>query len=155
MAYENNDKKIEGVYSQRLRAGKRRTYFFDIRETRGNDFYLTITESRKKFDSDGYDRHKIFVYKEDFNKFLKGVGEAIDFVKTELMPDYDFDAFNHDTPFEVDGESQINPNDSNITKPSLGEAPIAEVKEVEIVPLKSETPSTPLDNGSTEEVDKW
>ncbi len=51
---------MESVYSQRIRAGKRRTYFFDVRETRGNDYYLTITESRKKFDSDGYERHKIF-----------------------------------------------------------------------------------------------
>ena len=96
MAYENNDKKMESVYSQRIRAGKRRTYFFDVRETRGNDYYLTITESRKKFNEDGYDRHKIFLYKEDFNKFLKGMTEAIDFVKTDLMPDFDFDAFNHE-----------------------------------------------------------
>ena len=65
VAYENNDKKMESVYSQRIRAGKRRTYFFDVRETRGNDFYLTITESRKKFDSDGYERHKIFLYRKD------------------------------------------------------------------------------------------
>ena len=100
MAYENNDKKMESVYSKRIRAGKRRTYFFDVRETRGNDYYLTITESRKRFDSEGYDRHKIFLYKEDFNKFIKGLAEAIDHVKTELMPDFDFDAFNHDTPYE-------------------------------------------------------
>ena len=93
MAYENNDKKMESVYSKRIRAGKRRTYFFDVRETRGNDYYLTITESRKRFDSDGYDRHKIFLYKEDFNKFVKGLGEAVDYVKTELMPDYDYDEF--------------------------------------------------------------
>ena len=99
MAYENNDKKMESVYSKRIRAGKRRTYFFDVRETRGSDYYLTITESRKRFDSEGYDRHKIFLYKEDFNKFIKGLAEAIDYVKTDLMPDFDFDAFNHDTPY--------------------------------------------------------
>jgi spore maturation protein CgeB len=64
---------MESVYSKRIKAGKRRTYFFDVRETRGNDYYLTITESRKRFDSDGYERHKIFVYKEDFNKFVKGL----------------------------------------------------------------------------------
>ena len=100
MAYENNDKKMESVYSKRIRAGKRRTYFFDVRETRGNDYYLTITESRKRFNEDGYDRHKIFLYKEDFNKFLKGLSESIDYVKTDLMPDFDFDAFNHETPYE-------------------------------------------------------
>lgn len=96
MAYESNDKRNDSVYSQRVRAGKRRTYFFDVRETRGNDYYLTITESRKKFNEDGYDRHKIFLYKEDFNKFLKGITEAIDHVKTELMPDFDFDIFSHE-----------------------------------------------------------
>lgn len=95
---------MDSVYSQRVRAGKRRTYFFDVKETRGNDYFLTITESRRKFNEDGYDRHKIFLYKEDFNKFLKGMTEAIDFVKTELMPDFDFDIFSHE-------------NDENYQKP--------------------------------------
>ena len=82
-------KRMESVYSKRIRAGKRRTYFFgDVRAfTRSNDYYLTITESRKKFNEDGYDRHKIFLYKEDFNKFLKALTEAARLhVKTELMP---------------------------------------------------------------------
>ncbi|HTN36512.1 MAG TPA: DUF3276 family protein [Arachidicoccus sp.] len=96
MDYEYNDRKQASVYSRRLKAGKRRTYFFDVRETRGNDFFLTITESRKRFNDDGYDRHKIFLYKEDFNKFIKALGEAVDFVKTDLMPDYDFDIFSHE-----------------------------------------------------------
>ena len=104
--YENNnDRKIESVYSTRVRAGKRRTYFFDVRATRSNDYFLTITESRKRFDNNGYDRHKVFIYKEDFNKFIKAINEAIDFVKTELMPDFDFDAFNHDEAY--------NPEDAN------------------------------------------
>ena len=84
MAYENNDKKIESIYSKRIRAGKRRTYFFDVRATRGNDYYLTITESRKRFDDNGYDRHKIFLYKEDFNKFIKALGEAVDYAIDEV-----------------------------------------------------------------------
>src|SRR5213595_1208386 len=92
---------MESIYSKRIRAGKRRTYFFDVKATRANDYYLTITESRKRFNEDGYDRHKIFLYKEDFNKFIKALGEAVDYVKTELMPDFDFDAFNH---FEVHDE---------------------------------------------------
>jgi hypothetical protein len=87
---------MESVYSKRIRAGKRRTYFFYVRATISNDYYLTITESRKKFNEDGYDRHKIFLYKEDFNKFIKALTEAVDYVKTDLMPDFDFDAFNHD-----------------------------------------------------------
>ena len=149
MAYENNDKKMESVYSQRIRAGKRRTYFFDVRETRGNDYYLTITESRKKFDSDGYERHKIFLYKEDFNKFLKGLGEAIDYVKTELMPDFDFDAFNHDNP---EGETQVDAAAPIAQESETVEAPQIDISTPEETP---ETPAAPLDNGSTEEVDKW
>src|SRR5690242_20835483 len=93
---------MESVYSKRIRAGKRRTYFFDVRATRGNDYYITITESRKKFNEDGYDRHKIFLYKEDFNKFLKALTEAVDYVKTELMPNFDFDAYNHDQVADTD-----------------------------------------------------
>ena len=98
MSYDLNEKKQESVFSKRIKAGKRRTYFFDVRETRGNDYFLTITESRKRFDDNGYDRHKVFIYKEDFNKFTKALIESVDYVKTELMPDFDFDAFNHEYP---------------------------------------------------------
>lgn len=96
---------MESIYSKRIRAGKRRTYFFDVRATRGNDYYLTITESRKRFNDNGYDRHKIFLYKEDFNKFIKALTEAVDHVKTQLMPDFDFDAYNHDE-VEVEHEAE-------------------------------------------------
>ena len=109
MAYENKnfgenrggenrgaDTRNESIYSKRIKAGKRRTYFFDVRSTRGNDYFITITESKKRFDDNGYDRHKMFLYKEDFNKFLAGLTETIQYVKTDLMPDFDFDAFNHD-----------------------------------------------------------
>ena len=66
MEYENNDKKIESVFSSKIRAGKRRTYFFDVRATKGNDYFLTITESRKRFDDNGYDRSKIFFFHKHF-----------------------------------------------------------------------------------------
>ncbi|HSN59704.1 MAG TPA: DUF3276 family protein [Ferruginibacter sp.] len=162
MAYENNDKKMESVYSKRIKAGKRRTYFFDVRETRGNDFYLTITESRKRFDSDGYDRHKIFLYKEDFNKFIKGLIEAVDYVKTDLMPDFDFDAFNHDTPYEGDeNNGAVAENVSGTVSEPVIEAmekaaAAEEAAEVEIkAPAEEAEDTKPLDNGSTEEVDKW
>ncbi len=92
MDYDSN-KRFESVFSKRVKAGKRRTYFFDVRETKGSDFYLTLTESTKRFNGDGYERHKIFLYKEDFNRFLSGLTEAIDHVKTELLPDYDYDEF--------------------------------------------------------------
>jgi hypothetical protein len=81
------------VYSKKVRAGKRRTYFFDVRRTKGDDFYLTLTESTKKFNGDGYERHKIFLYKEDFNRFLSNLEDVIDHVKTELMPEYDYDEY--------------------------------------------------------------
>jgi hypothetical protein len=94
--YDYNDRKQGSVYSRKLRAGKRRTYFFDVRETRGSDFFVTITETRKRFNDDGFERQKIFIYKEDFNKFTAALGEAIMHVKTELMPDFDFDHYNHE-----------------------------------------------------------
>ena len=148
VAYENNEKRMESVYSKRIRAGKRRTYFFDVRTTRGNDYYLTITESRKRFNDDGYDRHKIFLYKEDFNKFLKALTEAVDHVKTELMPDFDFDAFNHDNDSD-EGYSE-NGVDTTASAPAVVQEEVEEVK-VEI--KLEETP--PKNNSATEEVDKW
>jgi hypothetical protein len=153
VAYENNDKRMESVYSKRIRAGKRRTYFFDVRATRSNDYYLTITESRKKFNEDGYDRHKIFLYKEDFNKFIKALTEAVDYVKTDLMPDFDFDAFNHDQVSE-NGEAHHEQHEN--PEPRLD--PVVQVAEVE--PVKNEVPVTAPEPSSSstdhlEEVDKW
>lgn len=173
MAYENNDKKMESVYSKRIKAGKRRTYFFDVRETRGNDYYLTITESRKRFDSDGYDRHKIFLYKEDFNKFVKGLSEAVDYVKTDLMPDFDFDAFNHDSVYDPENPSATTTIEQPGTDAATAEpeTPTAETaaaaepaaEEKTESPTNSTSPeqdlaneeNKKLDNGSDVEVDKW
>jgi hypothetical protein len=90
---ERNQRKYESVYSKTVRAGKRRTYFFDVKQTKGNDYYLTITESKKRFEDGGYERHKIFLYKEDFNRFLEGLNETVDHVKSDLMPDYDYDEY--------------------------------------------------------------
>lgn len=148
VTYENNDKKIESIYSKRIRAGKRRTYFFDVRATRGNDYYLTITESRKRFDDNGYDRHKIFLYKEDFNKFIKALGEAVDYVKTDLMPDFDFDAFNHDESPEDGVHHENTP-----VEVAVPETSSPEEKPAEPIPVaeSSDTGTT----GNHEEVDKW
>ena len=90
---KDNDRGQESIYSNRVRAGRRRTYFFDVRRTKGDDFYITLTESTRKFNGEGYSRHKIFLYKEDFNRFLEGLQDAIDHVKTDLMPDYDYEQF--------------------------------------------------------------
>jgi len=96
VGYEYNDKKMVTAYSQKVRAGKKRTYFFDIRETRNNTFSLIITESRKRFDDRGFDRSSIYVYQEDINKFVKGLEEAVVYIKTELLPNYDFDEYSND-----------------------------------------------------------
>jgi len=144
---------MDSVYSTRIRAGKRRTYFFDVRATRGNDYYLTITESRKRFDNNGYDRHKIFLYKEDFNKFIKAIGEAVDYVKTELMPDFDFDAFNHEYN-DADGEGgTYTPQSAGLTSdaPIVAETPKTE----NTTPVSNETDTPVINPTATEEVDKW
>ena len=77
----------EDVYSKPVRAGKR-TYFFDVKATKGKDYYLTITESKRRMDSNGhfsYDKHKIFLYKEDFEKFAEGLEEVIQYIKTNCL----------------------------------------------------------------------
>ena len=84
---------MESVYSNKVRAGRRRTYFFDVRQTKGDDYYITLTESTKRFNGDGYNRHKIFLYKEDFNRFVKGLEDAVNHVKTNLMPDFDYELY--------------------------------------------------------------
>ena len=93
MDSERHQRRYESVFSKVIRAGKRRTYFFDVRKTKGSDYYLTITESKKRFDGEGYERHKIFLYKEDFNRFMEGLEGTIAHVKEELMPDYDYDEY--------------------------------------------------------------
>lgn len=93
MGLENKDKKgandFEGskfreeVFSKAVRAGKR-TYFFDVKATRKDEYYLTITESKKKMDSNGksfYEKHKIFLYKEDFEKFSEGLTDIIEYIQ--------------------------------------------------------------------------
>jgi len=83
----------ESVFSKRVRAGKRRTYFLDVKKTKGNDYFITITESTRREDSYGYKRHKIFLYKEDFNRFVASLNEVVNHVKTDLMPDFDYEEF--------------------------------------------------------------
>ena len=88
--YEKNDgmemNDRDEIYSKPVRAGKR-TYFFDVKATRNNDYYLTITESKKKLEKDGsqnYEKHKIFLYKEDFDKFAEGLDNAVAYIKEAL-----------------------------------------------------------------------
>jgi Protein of unknown function (DUF3276). len=87
----------EDIFSKKVKAGKR-TYFFDIKSTRGNDYYLTITESKRKTNGDSfsYEKHKIFLYKEDFFKFAEALNESVEHVKNELLPDVDFSQYENE-----------------------------------------------------------
>ncbi|QQR98955.1 MAG: DUF3276 family protein [Sphingobacteriales bacterium] len=131
-----NEKNFDqnSVYSKRVKAGKRRTYFFDVRTTKSNDYFITITESKKRFNADGYDRHKIFIYKEDFKKFIESMQETIDHVKTELLPDFDFDAV---PDYESHEQSEATSTSSE-----------------EEVPTQTQTSSI-TNPANDEEVDKW
>jgi hypothetical protein len=98
----------EEIFSRAVRAGKR-TYFFDVKATRKNDYYLTVTESKKRFNRDGryfYEKHKVFLYKEDFDKFIEGLTEAIEFIKAakpEIISHSDED----DEPMEEHLQTQF------------------------------------------------
>lgn len=86
---ENDSKFREEIYSVSVRAGKR-TYFFDVKSTRRDEFYLTITESKKRFEQDGsfhFEKHKIFLYKEDFEKFMDGLQEVVTYIDQNQLED--------------------------------------------------------------------
>ncbi|MDA0196314.1 MAG: DUF3276 family protein [Bacteroidetes bacterium] len=111
---ENNEKSRDEIFSERVRAGKR-TYFFDIKATRSNDYYLTITESKRRFKEDGfvYEKHKIFLYKEDFDKFINALNNSVDHVKTELLPGVDFNDFDRNEDSTSDHEKAELTTDDN------------------------------------------
>lgn len=110
------DRNSEDVYSKPVRAGKR-TYFFDVKTTKGNnDYYLTITESKRRQEQDGsfsFDKHKIFLYKEDFEKFQEGLSEVLDYMKKNLL-----DGIPEHTggqPSENDGDASSDNSFSNVS----------------------------------------
>jgi hypothetical protein len=92
---EEQDK--DKIFSKRVKAGKR-TYFIDVKSTRQNDYFVAITESRKVNTENGfaYEKSKIYLYKEDFNKFVEALESVVNHVKTDLMPDFDFDKFSRE-----------------------------------------------------------
>ena len=99
-------KERDDIFSKVVRAGKR-TYFFDVKATRQNDFYLTITESKKKFGQEGkffFEKHKIFLYKEDFEKFAEGLAEVVDYIKNNQ----DHEATNY---HDSEDESEVMQNE--------------------------------------------
>ncbi|EHQ29021.1 DUF3276 family protein [Mucilaginibacter paludis] len=77
--FDNRER--EEVFSKKVRAGKR-TYFFDVKATRSNDYYITVTESKKRLEDGVFIKHKIFLYKEDFEKFAEGLKDTIEYIKS-------------------------------------------------------------------------
>lgn len=113
--FGNKENRKEEVFSRVIRAGKR-TYFFDVKATRSGENYLTITESKRRFDNDQgkffYEKHKIFLYREDFDKFLTGLNEVMHFVDTGEKPEgyLDEPAGSDETHTEIDFEDLGNPD---------------------------------------------
>ena len=106
MEENENQERREDIFSKSVRAGKR-TYFFDVKATRADQFYLTITESKRKFNSDSgkfyYEKHKIFLYQEDFEKFSDGLKTAFNFIETGEIPE--------EPETELDEKTEKGPHD--------------------------------------------
>ncbi len=115
---ENQERTVrEEIFSKAVRAGKR-TYFFDVKATRRNEYYLTITESKKRFSKEGkafFEKHKIFLYREDFDKFMEGLKEVLGFIQREqpYVP-------------EEEGHHQAPPEPADVTEVAEVEEPVAE-----------------------------
>ncbi len=112
------DRNSDDVWSKPVRAGKR-TYFFDVKTTKGNnDYYLTITESKRRQEADGsfsFDKHKIFLYKEDFDKFREGLEEVIQYMKDNLLkdiPEYNGPSIQENAP-ETSASADVAPKEGN------------------------------------------
>ncbi|MGB1247997.1 MAG: DUF3276 family protein [Chitinophagales bacterium] len=143
--------KQEGFYSRKLRAGKRRTYFFDVRSTKQGDYFVTITESKRRFDKPGYDSHKIFLYKEDFNKFAEALNDTIGHIKTELNPDFDYDSYDREAYYEQVEKAK---EELDATAPKIEEDIVEDTVEpdqIEKVEMPKVEPTEPIENPTTEE----
>jgi len=117
---ENENKPREEIFSKSVRAGKR-TYFFDVKATKAGEQYITITESKKRFDQEHgkffYEKHKLFLYKEDFEKFNNGLTQVVNFVETGVKPPED----EPETPLDSSTPIQTTNNDfSNVNFEDLG-----------------------------------
>lgn len=102
-SYNNNN---EHAYSEKVKAGKR-TYFFDIKQTRGGDYYLVITESKKDLQQgqSTYKKNKLFLYKEEVNKFVDALERTTRYMKEKLLPDYDFKKGNNQADYQEQEEA--------------------------------------------------
>ena len=106
------EQRRDEIHSTAVRAGKR-TYFFDVKATRRNDYYLTITESKKRFNRDGkffYEKHKVFLYKEDFDKFADALKESIEFIREANPQPIEPDDIAHDETTQKVVEEKVVPH---------------------------------------------
>ena len=115
---ENNDFEKEEIFSKAVRAGKR-TYFLDVKNTRKNELYLTITESKKRYTDDGkpiYDKHKVFLYKEDLEKFEEGLAEVIAYIRAN-SPSIESRVYDEKPQYtkEIKSENTAPKSDSSFT----------------------------------------
>ncbi len=113
----------EEIHSKAVRAGKR-TYFFDVKATRRNDYYLTITESKKRFNRDGkffYEKHKLFLYKEDFDKFSESLVEIIEYIREANPQPIDPEEFNESRVPEDTNRAETAENDQSDEKSVIDE----------------------------------
>ena len=116
----------DDIFSNPVRAGKR-TYFFDVKATRGDDYYITITESKRRMDDNGkfiYDKHKIFLYKEDFDKFSEGLESCLDFIKENKGEDYGNEPHEAKAvaPAAAVGEETVTEEETQPAEPAAAEA---------------------------------
>lgn len=105
--FENRER--DEVFSKKVRAGKR-TYFFDVKATRSNDYYITITESKKRLEDGSFIKHKIFLYKEDFEKFAEGLKDTVDYIKSHqdvVEKRYEFSEFAESTVAKVTADDDF------------------------------------------------
>jgi len=131
MEESGNKERREEIFSRAVRAGKR-TYFFDVKETRSNEYYLTITESKRRFNNEQgkfyYEKHKLFLYKEDFEKFAKGLTEVVEFIETGKIPE---EEINEELPLKekVDIEFEdLGSDDKKETEDKVEKEPEDEAK---------------------------
>ena len=101
--HDKNFSRPKPEYSAKIKSGEKRTYYIDIQKSKFNDYYLVISESKKMPDSDKMMRNKIHLYKEDVQKFITELEQAVDYLKNSLMPEYDFDR--KDKPYRDDFDS--------------------------------------------------
>ena len=121
----------QGYFSRKLRAGKKRSYFFDVRSTKQGDFFVTITESKKRYDRPGYDSHKIYLYKEDFKTFQDSLSETLNHIKTELNPEFDYDSYDRSVYIaQVEKDKLENPEKYNRSEKTETDNPKKVVSEV-------------------------